>query len=94
MRAGHGASAGVGEEQRNAVGRLDGQGERVIAGHDDVGLRAAAADLLRDHDLSAMNLMDSNELRRAHVHRPRDVVPGRRIIATRCRRNQAASAAW
>lgn len=85
MRAGHGARAGVGEEQRNAVGRLDGQSERVIAGHDDVGLRAAAADILRDHDLSTMNLMNSNEPRRAYVHRPRDVVPGRRIIATKSR---------
>ena len=94
MRASHGARAGVGEEQRNAVGRLDGQGERVIAGHDDIGLRKAATDVLRDHNLSAMNLMDANEPRRAHLHRPRDVVPGRRILATRQSWNPAASAAW
>ena len=74
--------AGVGEEKRNAVGRLDGQGDRVIAGQDDIGLRKAAADVLRDHNVGAMNLTGANEPRRLHLHRTRDVVPGRRILAS------------
>ncbi len=85
MRASHGARTGVGEEKRNAVGRLDGQGDRGIAGQDDIGLRKAAADVLRDHNVGAMNLTDANETRRVHVQRTRDVVPGRRIIATSSR---------
>ena len=85
MRASHGASTGIGEEERNAVGRLDGQGDRVIAGQDDISLRKAARDVLRDHNVSAMNLTHANEARRVHVHRTRDIVPERRIIATSSR---------
>ena len=83
MRGGDSASTRVGEEQGNAVGCLDGQGERRIARYDNVGLRVAAKGIFGDHDRSAMNLMDTNELRRAHVHGPRDVVPRRGIPSAR-----------
>ena len=82
MRASHGARSRVGEEKRNTVGCLDGQGDRGIAGEDDIGFRKAAADVLRDHNVGAMNLTGANETRRVHLQRTRDVVPGRRIVAT------------
>ena len=85
MRAGHRTGAGVGEEQRNAVGRLDGQGERVIAGHDDVGLRAAATDIFRDHNLGPWTC--GLEQRAALTRMPSHFSQGR-IIATRRRRTQ------
>ena len=83
MRGRHDTETTVGEQERNTVGRLNGNGACAEAGQDNVSFwrirPSAGLDALRDNRRVAMNLPESNQRLRRSVHRSSQLEPRRRI---------------
>src|SRR5947207_10280122 len=83
MRGRHAGAATIDQQQRHAVGRLNGYCELVAAAHDDVSIRQSVVAALRHDSVVAVDLACADESRSVHTQRGGDLRPGVRRLCGR-----------